>query len=320
MPGGQSVWHICPDGQVTDAPVETIQWRTPPEARVELAWVDDGMLRWVMRPADSASMSSFPIKDYSIYRSQCFDKESMQLYFIDVEQSYPSILAVQVNTGMINYFDCPDYNDYFDRYLRVSPSGTLVASSGMGVEIFSTPNGERLARFRSAGTSTTIEGIAVSDRHFLVVGFSHRDVALFIHDGFECWRCSGFNWNGTHFEFHYRSEHPFHVLRCWIDREDRLWLAGRDLAVFSKARECLFACQNYGHMLSGNADLVGVDDRGLAWVESFDGYTAFRIPCLTPQTLAPALAETGPRTGLEPVLGATEDDDLWRGLPRYYTS
>jgi hypothetical protein len=320
VPGGQSVWHICHDRQVTDAPVETIQWRTPPEARVELAWVDDDMLRWVMKPANPASMAAFPPKEYSLYRSQCFHKESMQLYFIDVEQSYPSILAVQVNTGVINHFDCPDYNDYFDRYLRVSPRGTLIAGSGMGVEIFSTLNGERLARLRSVGTSTTTEGIAVSDRHFLVAGFSGRDVALFTHEGVECWRCSGFDWDGKSFKFHERSENVFRVSRCWIDQADRLWVVGWDLAVFSRDGDCLFASQDFCNMLRGYPGFIGVDDRGLAWVESFDGYTAFRIPSLTPQTLAPALPELGPRTGLEPVLGDTEDNDLWRGLPRYYTS
>ncbi|MNS58666.1 hypothetical protein D3C72_915930 [compost metagenome] len=314
VPGAQDVWYVAWEANDRAAPPLSI-------IRMDSAWpymvgpVQTWNGRRVLEVATvkchSEEMRNFGAPAGVLHHRVAFvSDDGHHAYLLDDNYTLaPTVRRMAIDTGIVVPHAALSDNMQFDRHLSLSPTGHLVAVSGMGVELWE-PSGLQVGG--EYGYLLGDEGDRVSAGSAFFAFFSlFHPTRLFDYEG----RLVATIPSDRADPMQPGPSSPSFARSVFIDRWNRIWILFVDeqrkpaiLAIYASDGTRIAYVSLNDLPLSKDrlhADsLVGIDREGNLWWLDLDGVIyGTRVLSLTPNGLEPSLRKRGDqRTGLEPTL------------------
>lgn len=246
-------------------------------------------------------------QDNHQYFLEAVDLQRRVAYFHDVYQEFePCVVAMDLTTGALSLHKYLRHHNYFERELAFAEGGTIVAISGMGVELFADDGDPHAAPPLRKGHEARV---VAADRSSYVFApaYGLEAIERWRHSGDLVWSVDAVRLDGEVRRFGWDAPNRFGVSSLWLDVGGNTWVAGEHgVMALGPTGEVV------GHLPRSLFDpaadierLVGVDRQGVAWFGAGPAYWGYWLGDLTGEWLSPAIDRQEARTGLEPELGDT---------------
>ena len=266
-----------------------------------------GRWTWLVAPRDPVD-PRFDWKpqepDHHHYALEAVDPATGRLFFHDAyQEATPCVVVLDPLAGQLALHKRIPTHHHFERTLAFAPGGTIVATSGMGVEVFPDDGDPE----PTVDLRTGQEGRAIAaDRASYVYAPAYGLHALerWTLGGDLVWRVEGVAIDGQLRRFGWHEPGTFGATGLWLDGRGRTWVAGEPGVVVLGPTGELEG--HFPRVLFGPGvdveHLIGVDDHGVAWFGAGPRYWGYLLEVGGGTWLAPGMAERGDvRTGLEPL-------------------
>lgn len=314
VPGAQDVWYIAWEANDKAAPplsIIRLDSAGPYTVGPVQTWDRRRVLEVATVKRHSEDMRLFGAPAEVLHHRVAFvSDDGHYAYLLDDDYSLsPTVRRMTIDTGIVVPHAALTDNNQFDRHLSISPTGQLVAVSGMGVELWE-PSGEQVGG--EFGYLLGHEGYRVSaGSAFFAFCDPPGPTRLFDYEGGLIATISSDQAGGMR----PGQSRPEFVNSVFIDRWNRIWLsyvgshlkpANLALHASDGTRIAYLSLDDFPMSSDRlHADsLVGIDREGNLWWEDIDGVIyGTRVISLIPSGLEPTLRKRDDqRTGLEPSL------------------